>query len=257
MTTTLTEEKTSHSTRTIILLHLLPGVAVLAGYAVFAALLAQAGLPNMMGLMLAVLLVEAPLLIWLMRRASLQALGRVDWSWIIPWQEPLRTRTYLLWGVPLVLFSVIVIGGLTPAIGDPIMNGLFGWLPDWFTLRQDPEIFATLSREALWILWAGSLVAFALVGGVMQEVYFRGYLLPRLESLGFLGPVINAGLFAIYHLATPWSWPGFFIMVLPWAIIVRHRRSVRIGIFIHVGMLLVQVLLMGLVLMGVVPMPGS
>ncbi len=250
-------ENTPRSTRTIVLLHLLPGVAVLAGYSLFAALLARAGLPNMMGLMLAVLVVEAPLLIWLMRRASMQTLGRVDWAWIIPWNERLRLRTYLLWGIPLVLFSVAVIGGLTPAIGEPIMSGLFGWLPDWFVMRQDPEMFTSLSKEALLVLWAGSLVAFTLVGGVVQEVYFRGYLLPRLDRLGPLGPVLNAGLFAVYHLASPWSWPGFFIMVLPWALLVRHRRSVRIGIFIHVGMLLLQVLAMGLMLTGAVRLPEN
>ncbi len=242
--------------RDSIVMHLAPGLAVAVGYAVFAAVLTAIGLPNMMALMLAVLLVEAPLLYWLMRRASTRKLGHVDWTWILPWKQRTPAWVYIVVGLPLILFSVAVIAGVTPAIGDVIFERLFSELPDWFALRQDPDMFAGLSRTTLWLMWAGSLVAFVLVGGVMQEVYFRGFLLPRLERLGHWGPVLNAGLFAVYHFVTPWSWPGFFIMVVPWAYVVRWRRSLQLGIFIHVGMLLVQTLMMTLLLLGLVPPPA-
>ena len=46
-------------------------------------------------------------------------------------------------------------------------------------------------------------------------------------------------------------------MVLPWAYLVWWKRSVKIGLFVHVGMLALQWLGMTMILFGVVPVPAS
>lgn len=76
----------------------------------------------------------------------------------------------------------------------------------------------------------------------------------------YLGPYVapspNAVAFGVFHLIAPWNWPTFGLMVLPWAYLVWWRRSVRIGLFIHVGMLVLQMTVMGLVVFGVVQPPA-
>lgn len=60
---------------------------------------------------------------------------------------------------------------------------LFGWLPAWY--RTEPELLAysTGVQVATVALW---LVSAVLVGPVVEEIYFRGWLLPRLSG----GPVV-------------------------------------------------------------------
>ena len=39
---------------------------------------------------------------------------------------------------------------------------------------------------------------------MVEELYFRGYLLPRISRLGAWAPLVNTVLFSLYHLFTPW-----------------------------------------------------
>ncbi len=46
-------------------------------------------------------------------------------------------------------------------------------------------------------------------------------------------------------------------MTLPWACLVWWRHSVKIGLFIHIGMLFLQWLMLTLLVLGVVTMPAA
>ena len=39
---------------------------------------------------------------------------------------------------------------------------------------------------------------------MVEKMYFRGYLLPRISRLGAWAPLVNTVLFSPYHLFTPW-----------------------------------------------------
>ena len=46
-----------------------------------------------------------------------------------------------------------------------------------------------------------------IIGPTVEELYFRGPLLPRIDRLGAWAPVLNSGLFALYHFWSPWQLP--------------------------------------------------
>jgi uncharacterized protein len=48
-----------------------------------------------------------------------------------------------------------------------------------------------------------------------EELYFRGYLLPRLYRFGIWAPLINISLFSLYHYWTPWGVLSRIVMLLP------------------------------------------
>jgi membrane protease YdiL (CAAX protease family) len=52
------------------------------------------------------------------------------------------------------------------------------------------------------------VVSSGLVAPVVEELYFRGYLLPRIDRLGIWAPLIGALLFASQHVWTPLQDPG-------------------------------------------------
>ena len=238
------------------LLQVAPGLPTLMAYAVFAALLVPRGWPNVVALMLAILVAEVPVS-WaiMVRQVRKETGGRFALLHAFPWRRRVQLWVYLLVGLPLVLFSMIMIAGGGASVDQALLAGPFNWVPEWFAMRPDPEMFTVLPRGRLLVVWALMPVSFVLVGGVTQELYSRGFLLPRMEAMGAAAPALNAALFAVFHLVAPYSWPTFFLMTLPWAYAVWWRRSVRIGLFIHIGMLFLQWLMLTALVFGVVPPP--
>jgi CAAX protease family protein len=52
--------------------------------------------------------------------------------------------------------------------------------------------------------------------------------------LGAGAPLAHAGLFALYHLQTPWLTPTRLLAITPLAYIASRTRDVRIGMIAHV-----------------------
>ena len=249
-------EVRQHTLAQSIALHLLPGVPVVIAYGVAARFITELGLPHMIALLIAIAAVEVPVTWGMMAWLETREAGGLHWGRLFPWTVRVRLRDYALIGVPLILFSFVMMGAVTPQIRNLVLPAVFAWVPDWFVMDFSPEMFRQLPRPALILMWSWGLVTASLVGGLTQELYFRGYLLPRMANLGAAGPALNALLFAVFHMIAPWDWLGFFLMILPWSYVVYWKRSVQLGIFIHLGMLLLQSLSMSLIVFGVVRLPG-
>lgn len=69
---------------------------------------------------------------------------------------------------------------------------------------------------------------------VMQTLYFRGFLLPRMAWMGWLAPFINTALFAGFHLYSMPFWHFFFIFTLAWGLVTYATRNVWIAVLSHV-----------------------
>jgi uncharacterized protein len=67
----------------------------------------------------------------------------------------------------------------------------------------------------------------------VEELYFRGYLLPRLSHLGVGAPLLNMALFALYHLWTPWQAVSRFVFFLPTVWATWRKRDLRIALGVH------------------------
>ncbi len=107
------------------------------------------------------------------------------------------------------------------------------WPPDFL---QRPERGLPLSEEmpaeSRIALYSLALVAY---GGAsaMQTLYFRGFLMPRMSYMGWWAPVANTLLFVIFHLASPWFWPQFFIFTLIWGLVTYATRNVWPAVIGH------------------------
>ena len=80
------------------------------------------------------------------------------------------------------------------------------------------------------------IAAFVLSGFVapiVEEWYFRGFLLPRMERWGLAAPAVNSLLFAMYHFFFPWNVASIFIAFLPIAYVTWIRKNWRIGAIAH------------------------
>ncbi len=133
--------------------------------------------------------------------------------------------------IPLFVWSGIFAVILYPPLDTFFIGNFFSWLPGWFFFAED---FNRYSSGALLVTWVFGLVLNAFVGSVTEELYFRGYLLPRIAHFGALAPVINVVLFSLYHFFTPWQNVGRILGLLPMVYAVWWKRDIRIGIAVHV-----------------------
>jgi len=203
------------------------------------------GFPSLMALYLAIDFVLIPFeLGYLFYRARTEGVspGRV-----VLYREPVpRGQLVGLVLVTLIWASLIAML-LFPPLDEFFIDTFFSWLPDWFFFAED---FAQYSAAALLITWVFGLLANGIAGPVVEELYFRGYLLPRIARLGGWAPVLNTVLFSLYHFFTPWANVGRIVALLPMVYATWWKRNIYLGMAVHVlwnigGMLLLLATFLG------------
>jgi membrane protease YdiL (CAAX protease family) len=105
----------------------------------------------------------------------------------------------------------------------------------------------------LLIRWIFGLVVNGIAGPVVEEMYFRGYLLPRISRLGAWAPLVNTVLFSLYHLFTPWLNVGRIIAWAPMVYAAWWKKSIYAGMVVHILGNAIPMLLVLTVLLGADP----
>ena len=87
-----------------------------------------------------------------------------------------------------------------------------------------------------------------IAGPMVEELYFRGYLLPRISRLKGWAPLLNVFLFSVYHFFTPWRNLERILALLPGIYIIQWKKNIYLGMIPHcllnaTGMLLMTPLL--------------
>ena len=215
-----------------IILHLMPGGVLALAYAILGAQFHKNGLPSILGFYAASVLILFPieigLPILLERRKKSQV--RLKDVFLFRESQPIGQMVLLIAGSLLWAGLVFVIAG--SALVDPIREGLFSWVPEWYDLGYY-LLSQGYSRPVRIVTWALGIVFAAIVGPTIEELYFRGYLLPRMVVLKGWAPLVGVVLFALYHFWSPWLFVVRVIAGLPMVYAVWWKRNVSIGVGAH------------------------
>ena len=237
-----------HGLVTSVLLHLFPGALLIAFVIATAPWFAGFGIPApfvlFIGIPIVIVPVELGVLFWHAKRTTGSfrlGAGTVGYRQRLPRRQLLRLTALLVgWFLVIFLFSTAVV--------DPILaERLFAWLPDTvlqFSTFDDGGVEPSTLMVVLLIMTA--VVFNGVVGPVVEELYFRGYLLPRISRLGRGAPILNTVLFSLYHFWTPWQNPARIIGILPMTWMVWRKRALSIGLATHVT---INLLFLGLLLL--------
>ncbi|MBX6750757.1 MAG: CPBP family intramembrane metalloprotease [Micromonosporaceae bacterium] len=219
-----------------IVLHLAPGAAATVLFIATAPVLARAGLPPVWGMFAAVLLVLVPSELAIIRRFAPDHRIRsiVDARWPAP-------RRFLLLFLP-TLAAAILAPGLVQWLEPALHRSMQAVLPTWWDL--DPGDLGARPAWQVTITLAGWLLCFVVIGPITEELYFRGFLLPRLASRPALAVPANAILFALYHGWQPYTWATVAIFVVPLAIVALRPRGVVVAATAHCTVNLIGLLIM-------------
>jgi membrane protease YdiL (CAAX protease family) len=212
------------------LLHLAPGaLAVLAYLFICVPLAAALGLPRQVAFLLMDVLVLLPILLvflyWLGSRRN----GRLSLTGIVLNRRKLPAVRLMLLVGGLFAWAVVVIALLSP-VDAVLLERLFYWVPA--ALLPEDSVAAYPSA----VLFATHLLSIVIVGvvaPVVEEMYFRGYLLPRVPWTGIGAPVWNTILFTIYHFWSPWRFVTRVVFGLPMVYTVWRTRSISVGLWWH------------------------
>ena len=218
-----------HSVGRSVVLHLLPGALITLFFALTAPLARGLGLPSLLAILLAIPFVLIPFELGYLLREGRRRNGRLSLEGVVLYRQPVPPWQFALLVVGLFIWSAVAFG-LLALLDAPVIDALFRWLPDWFFLDED---LSTYARPVLLATWALGLVANGLAAPIVEELYFRGYLLPRISRFGRWAPLINTVLFSLYHFFTPWQLLGRILALLPMVYVVWWRRNIYIGIAVH------------------------
>lgn len=134
---------------------------------------------------------------------------------------------FLGWGTLCFLF-------IEPPLDHYLIKTLFSWLPHWFFFFDDiGENISLYSRSAIIVTWVLGLLLNGIGGPIVEELYFRGYLMPRISRLKGWAPLINVLLFSLYHFFTPWQNPVRILALTPLVYVVWWKRNIYLSILTH------------------------
>jgi hypothetical protein len=224
------ERAEQHSVLRSAALHIVPGAIIALVFVAMIPLVRDAGLPPFMAL-IAADLVGMPLMLGALLFLGYRRHGRPTLDGVVLYRRPLSLRRWL-WLTP----ALLVVAGLSMALFAPvgawIQETFFAWLPADFVLPMDISPWVGPMLGPLLVLY---FLVVAVGASIVEELYFRGYLLPRLSRFGPGAAVLNAALFALYHVWSPWLLIGRFVAWIPLALAARRTRSVRLMSTVHVA----------------------
>ena len=222
--------ETHWSLKKIIGLHLLPGLIIVSFYAAIAWFLRPLELPSLLPLALAIPISLIPVELGILLYQGKRLHGRYTLRGVLPYTEALSWKSYAFW-IPvtfLASLALFIVVGLTDGF---MYETFFSWWPAW--MNPDYGSLLGANPTALW----GTLIMLMLMGNwlgpAVEELYFRGYLLPHMEHLGRWAAVLNSVLFACYHFWSPWYIISRSAGMMPIAFVTRYKRNAYIPLVVH------------------------
>ena len=131
---------------------------------------------------------------------------------------------FICWGVLSIPMSPIY---------QYVETHLSIFLPSWTTQEALIRGLIGVSHTQRSITLGLAVILSGFVAPVVEELYFRGFLLPRMEHWGWVAPVVNSLLFGIYHFYFPGNVLGIFVTWLPISYVVMRTKNWRIGAVVH------------------------
>jgi hypothetical protein len=246
---TATAEYSQHSILKSIGLHVIPGILLTAAFIVLKPVVVGIGYPPLLAFILAVLLVDIPLQLGIMYYQGKKLNGRLSLQGIVLYKEKIPWWQFLI----IFIVGVLLLFGLSflaAPLDGLLSQQLFSWLPDWMFLNNATQ-YEAYAQSTLLVSFTLFLIVTGIALPLVEELYFRGFLLPRISRFRAWAPIINALLFALYHVWQLYDFTVIFLSGLVFAFAVWWKRDVNLSISMHIfGNALARIMILLLLLGG-------
>jgi len=226
-----TEPHETHSLFQSILYHLLPGIPIVLFYMLVAPIWLERGWPAALTLCIAVPVVLVPTQLLILFFQGYRKNHRLSLQGVLFYREKTPFKNYLIYGLVIVLWSGIIFAVLQKPLAAFFKDHVVSFLPQWMLLNEFEGSRSVLLTTIILIMIFGNIV-----GPAVEELYFRGFLLPRIKGGDSKKILLNSFLFAFYHFWSPWDFLVRGIAVLPVAYTAVKKRNFYIGMIAHIAL---------------------
>lgn len=217
-----------HTVLRSVLLHLTPGaIAVLTYLYIWVPLTETFALPRQLAFVLMDVLVLLPLLLLFLFHLGWRRNGTLTLDGVVANRRRLPARDLAPLVAGLFAWAVLVIAFLS-WVDDLLFERVFYWVPVAFL--TETEIGGHVPAILIGTHVA-SVVIVGVAAPIVEELYFRGFLLPRVRWMGRWAPVWHTVLFTCYHFWSPWRFVTRVVFSLPVVYAVRRTQSISVGIW--------------------------
>jgi hypothetical protein len=255
-----------HSLARSVTLHLLPGLLGLFFYFVAVPLLSRAELPSGLAAHLAITFVVIPCQLVVLLNAAWQPNGALSFRSVVLNRDDasigkqfvlvVRNREFVSISKAFVFAAGLAVWTGLAVIATPLVDVYlsvawdmtlpfeqllnrhatvltwFAWLPFDGLFWASP--FGHLQEHNQRLILPLATISIGLVFPVVEELYFRGFLMPRQSRLGFAAPLVSGVLSALYLFMLPWEFPARLLTLLPIAWAVWVTKNLYLGMVARV-----------------------
>ena len=222
-----------HSILGSVFLHLFPAIPVFVFYLLIGPAFIRNGLPAELGLLAGFVLVGIPIELGYLLYLGKQRNGGPSLRGIVLFRRPMPVWQYVVFFLLLLSFAFFALFLTAPLTGF-LAENVFAWMPS-FLLPDGSSAYPAPSRTAILITLILRLIFDGVVNPVVEELYFRGYLLPRIAHLGWIAPLMSAFLFSLQHYWQPYNLPLIFLIQIAIVYVVWWKKNIYISILAHCG----------------------
>ena len=221
-----------HSLPKSFMLHILPGALVTIAFVLLKPISDSIVYPPLLAFLLAILLIDIPVLLGIMFFEGRKQNGKLSLQGVVLYREKIPWGTFALIFIGAFVGVYLLIMLVTP-INAFLTERLFSGLPKWMFLEEQSQYLA-YAKNVLVITFAFQLVLTGIVLPWIEELYFRGYLLPRISRYKWWAPVIGGFFFGLYHSWQPFGFLTVFVLGTALSYIVMWKHDIRLSIGLHV-----------------------
>lgn len=221
--------KEIRSVAKLILLHLLPGIALCIMYIIFSITGVFEGHPRVVTLGVAMLFSNIPIEVGCLLYTAKKEEGSFRISAILGLKSRLKTLEFVKYTFLLLIIGAVLLIVLKP-VSELLLKTVFCWIPDWYNFVQD---MSTFPKKEIALATGVSFFILTIIVSVVEECYFRGFLLTRMKWMGKYAVLFNVIFYSAYHFYQPWFIVTRAVAMLPVYYYVNKKDSLRLGIVVH------------------------
>lgn len=208
-----------------------PAVLLLGAY--IASLGLRETVPPYLSFLVLALVVLAPAELAVIMHYSKKEHGKYNLKSAFGNHSPLPLKKILLYSVVPFVLAAAVFMVVAPYENDFLLSTLFKNVPDYFLLKNFQATLANYPKGINVIAFVLFLVANGILVPIVEELYFRGFLMSRVQRFGKWAPLLITVLFSLYHLFSPWENVTRILAVYPLTYTVWKRNNIYIGMVLH------------------------
>ena len=224
-------KKLKHKSAQLIFLHLFPGIVILIAFIMFIPFFNKKQFPSDMAIYLADIVILTPLELGLLLYFARYKTGKYSIRTQIQYLDKSEIKKYLIF-IPIMAIWALLINAILNPFEVEIRNKLFSFVPTEYILGN--YNIALFTNEKILLTGIFGLLANGIIAPIVEEIYFRGYLLAHINLSPLKSSFISAILFSAYHFYSPWYFLSRVLMTAPLYYWVIKKRNIKYSILAHI-----------------------